>query len=119
MDEIKANTPTKYLKNIWYFLFAAFCICWFILPLGCGPYPQLVEGQLEILYPFSLPFNARKYFHIYFLRYSLFSAYLIPITAILFLIAGFLDSFRKKKNTPFISRNNCFRYVVLQHYMFS
>ena len=72
MDEIKANTPTKYLKNIWYFLFATFCICWFILPLGCGPYPQLVEGQLEILYPFSLPFNARKYFHIYFLRYSLF-----------------------------------------------
>lgn len=97
MDEIKANTPTKYLKNIWYFLFATFCICWFILPLGCGPYPQLVEGQLEILYPFSLPFNAKKYFHIYFLRYSLFSAYLIPITAILFLIAGFLDSFRKKR----------------------
>ena len=97
MNEIKANTSTSFFKNIWYFLFAAFCICWFILPVGCGPYPQLIEGQLKILHPFSLPFSAGSFFRLSFFKYSLFSVYLIPFTAFLFIAAGFLRIFRIKK----------------------
>lgn len=98
MSEIKVEVkPKKHFDNIWCFLFAVFCICWFLLPMGCGPYPQLTEGQLEILYPFSLPFNVSKYFHLTFLNLSMFSVYLIPAAAAFFIAAGFLKVLRKKK----------------------
>ncbi len=96
MDELKVDIAVSRIGNILCFLFAIFCICYFVLPMGCGPYPQLTEGQPDILSAYSLPLNAGKYFHNIVLRRSLFSIYLVPFTAIFFIAAGFLNFLRKK-----------------------
>lgn len=97
MDKLKTDIAIRHFNKILIFLFAAFCVCWFVLPIGCGPYPKLIEGQPRILYPFSLPFCAGEYFRLPFFRHSLFLVYSVPVIAIFFVLAGFLKFLRIKK----------------------
>lgn len=100
LNEIEVK-PKKDLSSVGCFLFAAFCICWFLLPLGCDSYPltnnDQINAQIEIFYPFSLPFSTNKSEYVHLLTLSLFSVYLVPFAAVFFIAAGFLKPLRKKK----------------------